>query len=202
MASSSFGGVATYQKWTFDDADNPAFAEIDENDFGVPTATITVEGPACGVPAGWLSGLQDEDPMDGNPDGYLGRFGVWHSEHTTATLFIPNNPVSTPNSYKDVWLTMGFRANLQSQAYSLTANIPTTGGIVVEGGIPVVVADDGWYIATIHWRIYPNPLNETINISIMDSGADIDYITVSTVCIPEPATLCLLGLGAMLFRKR
>jgi hypothetical protein len=180
-------GNWTYQAWTFDNGNNPAAPEIDDNIYGDPTATITVTGESCGAPPGWYQ-------------SFLGRDGVWASELTTATLVIPNSPVTGANTYKDIWLEMGYRTILLEDTV-VTANIP---GLVVEKLEETITPTrdmygylDGWYKLNVHWRIYPNPLEETIFLSVKDSGADIDYITVSTVCIPEPASLCLLGLGAL-----
>jgi hypothetical protein len=191
-SSSVLGGLTTYQAWTFDDADNPAFAEVDNNPYGDPTAAITVTGEACGSAPGWYS-------------TFLGRQGVWAAELTTATLVIPNNPVL--GGYKEIWLEMGFRTEIVETTV-LVANIPN---LVVETLQYEVTLTrdqygylDGWSKLLVHWRIYPNPLEEIIFLSVKDSGADIDYITVYTECVPEPASLCLLGAGAALalFRKR
>jgi hypothetical protein len=190
MASGNvFGKIdfTTYQSWTFDDADNPAAPEVNGNPYGDPMATITVTGESCGAGPGWYA-------------DFMGRTGVWASEFTTATLFIPNSQNTGPNTYKDIWLEMGFRANLQSLDAEVVAAVQNLVVDTLEQTITPTTMygyPDGWYKLNVHWRVYPNPLNETIFLSIRDSGADIDYITVSTVCVPEPASLCLLGLGVL-----
>ncbi|MCE5341674.1 MAG: PEP-CTERM sorting domain-containing protein [Planctomycetaceae bacterium] len=185
--SAAYSAYVTSQTWTFDDADNPALPEISANLYGTAEAAITVTGVACGAEPGWYP-------------TFLGRNGVWASEETTATLWIPNSQVLNP--YKDVWLTMGFRADLTKTDAEVIATVPTATNIEVLGWTIDPTYDqwgytDGWYVLNAHWRIYPNPASETIFIKIHDSGADIDYITVSTECIPEPATVGLLTLGVL-----
>ena len=51
------------------------------------------------------------------------------------------------------------------------------------------------------WQI-PQLDEEWIHLVLFDSGVTIDYIHVSTVCIPEPAAIVLLGLGSFVFLKR
>jgi hypothetical protein len=192
----SVGSSAIYvtsQTWTFDDADNPAIPEISNNPYGTAEASIIVTGVSCGAAPGWYA-------------SFLGRQGVWASEETTATLWIPNSQV--PNPYKDIWLTMGFRADLTKTDAEVIATVPTATDIEQLGWVITPTYDqwgytDGWYVLTAHWRIYPNPASETIFIKIHDSGADIDYITVVTECIPEPATVGLLSLGVLgLIRRK
>ena len=43
---------------------------------------------------------------------------------------------------------------------------------------------------------------ETIILPFYDSGADIDYATIDTICVPEPATLCLLAFGGLALLKK
>jgi hypothetical protein len=185
-AGSAPGGLTTYQEWTFDDADNPAYAEVDNNPYGDPTAAITVAGVSCGANPGWY-------PI------FLGRSGVWASALTTVTLTIPNGPATGPNTYKDIRLEMEYRTILLEDTV-IVANIPN---LIVDKLAETITPtidqygyEDGWYQLSVHWRIYPNPLEEIVFLSVEDSGADIDSIRVYTECVPEPASLFLLIAGA------
>jgi hypothetical protein len=55
----------------------------------------------------------------------------------------------------------------------------------------------GWRDVTIEWRIPQLYDVELIHLYLVDSGAYVDRVEVGTVCVPEPATLLLLG-GATL----
>ena len=55
--------------------------------------------------------------------------------------------------------------------------------------------------ASFDFRIWPNPDNEDIWFNTVPQGVVIDQVYVDTISIPEPASLCLLGLGGLMFRK-
>jgi hypothetical protein len=50
-------------------------------------------------------------------------------------------------------------------------------------------------------QIWPNPAWEEIHFRVLGIGARLDYIHVDTACIPEPATVLLLGIGGLILRK-
>jgi len=174
---------ASYAEWGFDTGDNP----INPENYGIesgaalPEATITVTGDVHGD-AGYYE------------TGFLGRDGVWHSDLTEISLVMPNYPL--PNEYKEVWVEVGFRGFLIDWGI----DDPTSG--VTFLGQNVEFLPDGWKVLNIGWKIVPNPASETIYMAFEDSGADLDYVTVDTICVPEPLSIFLLGLGALALRRR
>jgi len=173
----------TYQQWTFDDADNPAIPEFFNNQYGTPMAELsTTEMPPDYF--GWLSVVD-------------GRQGVWAGEPLIITLTIPNRPIS--DEYKEIWLEMDFMPTLEW--IKVTPN-PIAGNVIKEIFRDISLVDSQWKKLIIGWRIEPNPNEETICISVTGTGGFVDYITVDTICIPEPATIMLLGLGTLVLIKR
>ena len=174
---------STWQDWGFGTDANPATPEAYYNPYGEPSASIVVNGDIHD-PAGWY-------------EEYLGRDGVWHSDLTSVTLTIENTHIQNP--YKEVWVEVGFRGFLIGS--ELTAWIGDTTVVdVIE--ISHDISGTGWKTLLIGWEIWPNPDREEIFLSFQDSGADIDYIKVDTICVPEPATMALLALSGLLLRKR
>jgi len=173
---------ASYAEWGFDTGDNPITPEnYDTPGTSPPEASITVTGDVYGE-AGWYE------------SGFLGRDGVWHGDLTEISLVMPNYPL--PNEYKEIWVEVGFRGFLID--YSI--DDPTSG--ITYLGQNEQWLPDGWKILNIGWQIVPNPASETIYMAFEDSGADVDYVTVDTICIPEPLSIFLLGLGALALRRR
>ena len=172
----------TFQWWTFEDDENPAEPEINLNPYGPATATIT-----AAAPPEWIATL-------------LGRDGVWQAEGSEQiALNVPNQMV--PNPYKEIWIEIGFLGDLTG--FSV---IPTPfGGIVQQTSRSIEVVDpiNNWKILTASYRIEPNPERERLCYIFSGDIAAVDYVKVSTVCVPEPLTISLLGFGGlMLWRRR
>ena len=173
----------TYQTWSFNDPNDPTSVDAC-NSYGPPTISLNTTGDLNNL--GWLAGID-------------GRTGVWVGEPLNIELIIPNNPAA--NAYKEISLTMDFMQNLD-----LIAVYPHpvgTGFSIVEISSSVSSPDpDGWITLNYIWQISPNPEGERICIDLSGSGGLVDYITVETCCVPEPATVTLLSLGGLALLRR
>jgi hypothetical protein len=167
----------TYQEWTFDDSDNSAQPEVVANLYGMPMATLLV----LGKPA---------DAFDWYAS-YGNRVGVWHEESLDLRLEIPNRIF--PDVYKEVWLEVVYQGNLETGSVTPVPG----GGKVIPLGQTVTIQDNFWKKLVIGWRLEPNPSSEIICLGFSGTGGSIDSVVAETICIPEPATFALLGLGAL-----
>ncbi len=172
----------TYQLWTFDDADNPAAPEVAANAYGSPVAVL--EGQGTGDETfGWYR-------------TYDGRDGVWHAEALTIVLTVPNRP--DQDEYKEVWVS----AIVQGLVTAARVTPIPAGDAVIPLGQTLTDVGGGWSRLDIGWRIEPNPNSEIICMALFGTGGSIDQVEVHTICVPEPATLLLLGIGGLLLRRR
>lgn len=138
-----------------------------------------------------------------------GRDGVW-ALSGLIDLEIDNTLNPEPVKYVQIQLTWAGQ-------YDSPAAVPTpTIAGELENGTPVewellnestidleptgvAGADPDWHHTTYLYALYPNPIIDYIDIG---GSIWVDELVVDTICIPEPMTLVLLGMGGLLLRKR
>jgi hypothetical protein len=59
--------------------------------------------------------------------------------------------------------------------------------------------EGGWTLSVFQINLYPNPPQEWFTIK---GDIIVDHLAIDTRCIPEPATVALLGLGALVVFRR
>ena len=178
----------TYQEWTF--TTEPASMtgiEADagyQNDNGTPTADITLTGPIAPLP-GWYAG---------NPTS--GHTGYIRGSTITMDLDIPNvirpepwyKIIQTEVTYYVQQYVPGVNGLLE--ALVVAGNETYTGTVINDSHVDTGA---GWGDVTIEWQIPQIYPVEVVHLYLVDSGVRVDSVTVATVCVPEPATLLLLG---------
>lgn len=181
----------TYQAWTFDNGDNPADPEAGwDNDYGTPVASIRDTGGAL-IP----DGDNDTFWMEEHPQiGFDKHYGVWRLYGTDyLELVIPNDPVE--RTTKEVHLQIVYSAS----NYPIFDTTPGFAGVELVSDVAI---DSNYDVLTLLITIEPNPELEVIELRPNDCTMYIDEIVIDTRCIPEPATMCLLGLGSLALLKR
>ncbi len=168
-----FAEGSTYQAWEFG-TDNPTpLPDIVDNPYGDPQLNVD-------TPFGWDNGAW---ALSGEIDIYL-----------------PNRPVG--GGWKELWIQLTWKpAGLDSSPF-----LPDQPNVAVTPfDFATFYRDDqaladGWIVSLYKIEMWPNPLEEWIAIK---GDIWVDELIIDTICIPEPTTIALLGLGALtLLRKR
>jgi hypothetical protein len=181
------GGNTTFSGWGFDDGSfelvPPDWFNANPGVSQMPTFSIENDPPNTS----WVASHQ-------------GASGVWRLESpSNITIDIENYDL--PNPIKEIWMQITYQAIGDGEPFIVTNpgwSSLTTSDVQVSEGSP------DFLNVTYHIIIEPNPLRETIWIQPLDCTLYIDQIVIDTICtVPEPATICLFGLGALaLLRKR
>jgi hypothetical protein len=147
-----------------------------------------------------FSSVDDSDPstnLISFPPTY-----VFNPAVNKADLRIPNFIDNEPIKYLRLQLTWIGTAQLPSSILSnaFDAGNPVAG--ILTGTSPVTATPIGYY-QYYDFQYQPNPDFEEIHINLAPDASITQVVVDSVSTIPEPATLSLLGLGALKFlRKR
>ena len=177
---------STFQQWNFDDEVAP------EQEIGPDAGWVNENDSALltyypGSTSGW-----ENDKYDGH-QGVLPLSG-------SIKIGIPNFPDQNP--YKDILVQLIW-APETPRGKPLVEVIPGDDAfaddVLMPDGTQTLSLDGDWNYSQYSFRIYPNPAFEYIWIS---GSILVDSVIVDTICVPEPLSISLLGLGALLIRHK
>lgn len=164
----------TYAAWEFSDDNLTPLADVENNPYGGSAMVVT---PAPGH--SWEA-------------QYQGRTGLWPLSGKFE-VGIDNRREANP--WKEIWLqlvwaTKGGEPIVSELEWGATAEL--INDIVIDPA-------NGWHHSTYQMFIYPNPSHETIRVA---GEIRVDDVIIETICIPEPISLLLLGVGGLWTLRR
>lgn len=186
----SWRGVpdSTVQEWNFLSDTNPLTpdGELYDNSYGEPMCTVNLfEGGY------WLETVSSAPSL----------FGWWVGVDSI-DVDVPNASIANPLKWVQVQVTYG----LFGPHYAPDSVYATAASDVFYGSLVETVPGAGTSRTNVYIiEVVPNPEFETITLDwYAGPGGIVDQVVVDTICIPEPATMGLLGLGGLvlLLRRR
>jgi len=172
---------SSFQLWEFFTDDTSPAPDILENPFGAPVLDVI---PA----ADWMPEV----------DGHI---GVWPLSGEI-DVWIPNWPEIC--WWKDIQIQLVWKpAYLNDYLWDDQPLVGVTTGleqykVFIESTTQKL--DDGWMYSLYDIEVFPNPIWEWIAIK---GDILVDELVIDTLCIPEPATMLLIGMGGLaVLRKR
>jgi hypothetical protein len=147
--------------------------DIVNNRFGPPMLRVTPVGDWIPDPGAW--------PLSGEID-----------------VHIPNLPEIRP--HKEIWVQLTW---MPGALDPFLPSVPVI-GVAPFDSMQMVQGDDidlgnGWTHSLFMVTIWPNPVEEWITIK---GNIAVDQLVIDTICIPEPATVIILGIGGVLALNR
>ena len=175
----------TLQAWSFDTDDNPAYLDpsLDMNPYGTPVAEVFTPDTGPFPDTYWMA-------EDNSHDGVWTLYGS-----DMLLLYLPNTDNTGPETSKEIWLQITYSAGSIERKPKLQTDPAYQVGNLEE--IQSTVVDELYYHDVFKITLVPNPIEEWIAIKPRDCTLYIDEIVVDTICIPEPATMCLLAFGGL-----
>ena len=183
---------STTQEWDFL-TDGPL------GDYPVPDGVSGINNTPYGDP-GLLVTAGSYIPGVGLEPG-----GAWIGADLNTRIL--NTGDSDPGTWKDVRVQVTYGTQPGISIPPPIIDIPWPGVAVPNNQqiFPQGIGPTGidWYVVVEDWTIVPNPPEEVITVTAEFPDTVISEIVVDTIHLPEPATIAILGLGALtLLRKR
>ena len=163
---------STWQQWDFSSNSTSPSPDAGHNPYGDPIMTINPIGSWIDPPGAW--------PLSGEID-----------------IFIPNRPETAER--KEIWLQLTWQAGSNQ-----TPTLPDEPWVAVTPFSSMQMSRkdtvlNGWTQSLFEIAICPNPPYEWITVK---GDIIVDQLMVDTICIPEPATIFLLGMGGLITVRR
>jgi len=179
----------TSQVWQFDFPMTPG-----------ATYPYSPDGPAAGglspLPGTKLHWLIGSSPQNHWLTDDTGHYGVVPLSGSLDILV--DNYDQNPNNIKLIRLQLTWRPQDQTNGEPLFTYfdpLPTQLPVLIDE-IPLNL---NWRQSTYAWQLDWNPPQERI---IIGGTINVDELVIDTWCVPEPTTVCLLGLGALSLIRR
>ena len=160
---------STWQQWDFSSNSTSPSPDAGSNPYGDPILTVNPIG-------GWIENPPGAWPLSGEID-----------------IFIPNRPETAER--KEIWLQLLWQAGSNQ-----TPTLPDEPWVAVTPFSSTHMSRqdtvlDGWTQSLFEITIWPNPPYEWITVK---GDIIVDQLIIDTICIPEPATIFLLGMGGLM----
>ncbi len=162
---------STFQEWDFSTDNVTPVPDVVKNPYGEPLLRVKPIGDWISDPGAW--------PLSGEID-----------------VYIPNWPEPRPE--KEIWIQLTWKA---TDVDPFLPNEPVVGvtsyplfEFLEMSRTDLVDFVPGWNHSLFKINLYPNPFEEWITIK---GDILVDQLVIDTICIPEPATLALLGIGGL-----
>ena len=178
----------TAQWWEFYNAPSSPWAiypEAVSNMYGDPCAWV----PSAPPGSYWMNSY--EGP--GGPEQ-----GVWKLDTGGMYFEIPNTEIEDRDSFKDVWIQVTYDAG--GDYANVLSLVPF--GVAERLDDLHQVLDSGFFYDVWQIHLEPNPVHERIWIGPKECSLYLDEVVIDTICIPEPATVGLLCIGAVALVRR
>ena len=188
----SFRGApeASYQNWTFEHYTEGFFNDVFPDELDNSFGGADINFPYADWEYGWDYWL----------DYSNGRQGVWYLDYYDVMEISISND-DDPWQRKEIYLQItwwGGGLKPQPEVY-----YPQTGWTMTEEDEQTL--SDGWMYTRWYIEITPSPTWEQIDVwapSTAGNGVYFDQVVVDTYCVPEPASVGLLGLVALWIARR